>query len=132
MSRRTFVPKDRATEVAGGYDAPMESYFVQVVEPDAIGRPQMRFWVGADRVGEIPTLADFLPILERHAEVSIEQKLRLAADRVVNSGLGDWQTPAEELVKAALAAYPEPEKALVYLMARTPNPRPASRVPRLF
>jgi hypothetical protein len=73
MSRHLISAPGATTEIIVGYDAPLATYFAQIIElgaleAEAADDDRTTFWVGTSR-GEIKTVAELQKHLEPFAEI---------------------------------------------------------------
>lgn len=131
MSRHHLKPKNLDHDVVVGWDPPLATFFalVQDLRAPEDDDPSVH-WAGWN-TGELPTVERLAESVAPYAEIPMEMRLRLAADRIANTGF-----PREESVRstAALSAAeikePDPEKRLALLQATAPAPRGASALDR--
>jgi hypothetical protein len=86
MSRRNIKAKQPGATVTAGWDPPLQSFFAQVHEAAAPHEDaSLVFWTGTER-GQVRTVAVLAVHLAPFAELSPDDLVALAADRVVNDG----------------------------------------------
>lgn len=96
MSRHTFTGLRGATSVAIGWDRPLETFFVQVLRPDAEeeGEQETVVWRGTD-LRELPTAAEAVAIARAWAILPADLAATLETDRLKTLGLSDGEYQAE-------------------------------------
>lgn len=92
MSRHSFPGTIAGTIVALGWDRPLETFFVQVLEPDPDyeGEEISSVWQGA-APGELPTAACAITIAARYADLPANLNTILETDRLKTLGTSDGE-----------------------------------------
>lgn len=107
MSRYDFAGKGVASSVAIGWDRPLATFFVQVMQPHPRieGEEATYIWKGA-APGELPTAAAAIAIAAEYADLPEDLGATLETDRLKT--LGTFDGPAQEAAKPFIQASPPP------------------------
>ncbi|GLK44530.1 MULTISPECIES: hypothetical protein [Novosphingobium] len=107
MSRYDFAGKGVASSVAIGWDRPLATFFVQVMQPHPRieGEEATYIWKGA-APGELPTAAAAIAIAAEYADLPEDLGATLETDRLKT--LGTFNGPAQEAAKPFIQASPPP------------------------
>ena len=98
MSRYNFAGKGVASSVAIGYDRPLSTFFVQVMQPHPRieGEEATYIWKGS-APGELPTAADAIAVAADYADLPKDLGAKLETDRLKT--LGTFDGPAQLAAK---------------------------------
>jgi hypothetical protein len=101
MSRYVFSGKNVASSVALGWDRPLATFFVQVMQPHPRidGEELTYIWRGT-APGELPTAASAIAIAAEYADLPADIGAMLETDRLRT--LGTFDGPAQHAVKPFL------------------------------
>jgi hypothetical protein len=107
MSRHDFPGKGVASSVAIGWDRPLATFFVQVMQPHPRieGEEATYIWKGATP-GELPTAAAAITVAAEYADLPKDLGATLETDRLKT--LGTFDGPAQEAAKPFIQASPPP------------------------
>jgi hypothetical protein len=107
MSRYDFPGKGVASSVAIGWDRPLATFFVQVMQPHPRidGEEATYIWKGA-APGELPTAAAAITVAAEYADLPKDLGATLETDRLKTLGIFDG--PAQEAAKPFIQASPPP------------------------
>ena len=107
MSRYDFPGKGVASSVAIGWDRPLATFFVQVMQPHPRieGEEATYIWKGA-APGELPTAAAAITVAAEYADLPKDLGATLETDRLKT--LGTFDGPAQEAAKPFIQASPPP------------------------
>ena len=107
MSRYDFPGKGVASSVAIGWDRPLATFFVQVMQPHPRidGEEATYIWKGA-APGELPTAAAPITVAAEYADLPKDLGATLETDRLKT--LGTFDGPAQEAAKPFIQASPPP------------------------
>ncbi|WP_404479081.1 hypothetical protein [Novosphingobium sp. BL-52-GroH] len=107
MSRYDFPGKGVASSVAIGWDRPLATFFVQVMQPHPRidGEEATYIWKGA-APGELPTAAAAITVAAEYANLPKDLGATLETDRLKT--LGTFDGPAQEAAKPFIQASPPP------------------------
>ena len=122
MSRRIITANKPHIQVVVGWDPPMETFFAQVHDEQLDEDDNPIAWIGVTK-GQVPNLDDLAIAIEPYANITPDELLQLAADRVVNDGMRG-QREGDPLAAETLAKHRGDHMAAVAeLMARAPASR---------
>lgn len=107
MSRYDFPGKGVASSVAIGYDRPLSTFFVQVMQPHPRidGEEATYIWKGS-APGELPTAADAIAVATEYADLPKDLGAKLETDRLKT--LGTFDGPAQLAAKPFIQPSPPP------------------------
>lgn len=107
MSRYDFPGKGVASSVAIGWDRPLATFFVQVMQPHprTDGEETTYIWKGA-APGELPTAAAAITVATEYADLPEDLGATLETDRLKT--LGTFDGPAQKAAKPFIQASPPP------------------------
>lgn len=107
MSRYNFAGKGVASSVAIGYDRPLSTFFVQVMQPHPgiEGEEATYIWKGS-APGELPTAADAIGVAAEYADLPNDLGAKLETDRL--KALGTFDGPAQLAAKRFIQSSPPP------------------------
>jgi hypothetical protein len=107
MSRHEFPGKGVASSVAIGWDRPLATFFVQVMQPHPRihGEEATYIWKGA-APGELPTAAAAITVAAEYADLPEDLGATLETDRLKT--LGTFDGPAQEAAKPFIQASAPP------------------------
>lgn len=107
MSRYVFPGKNVASSVAIGWDRPLATFFVQVMQPHPRldGEESTYIWRGT-APGELPTAASAIAVAREYADLPADIGAMLETDRL--STLGTFDGPAQRAARPFLAQEPAP------------------------
>jgi len=107
MSRYDFPGNGVASSVAIGWDRPLATFFVQVMQPHPRidGEEATYIWKGA-APGELPTAAAAITVAAEYADLPKDLGATLETDRLKT--LGTFDGPAQEAAKPFIQASPPP------------------------
>ena len=105
MSRYDFAGKGVASSVTIGWDRPLSTFFVQVMQPHPRidGEETTYIWKGA-APGELPTAAAAIAIAAEYADLPEDLGAMLETDRLKT--LGTFDGPAQKAAKPFIQASP--------------------------
>lgn len=107
MSRYSFPGQGVASSVAIGYDRPLSTFFVQVMQPHPRieGEEATYIWKGS-APGELPTAADAIAVAADYADLPKDLGAKLETDRLKT--LGTFDGPAQLAAKPFIQSSPPP------------------------
>lgn len=107
MSRYDFPGKGVASSVAIGWDRPLDTFFVQVMQPHPRieGEEATYIWKGA-APGELPTAAAAITVAAEYADLPEDLGAMLETDRLKT--LGTFDGRAQEAARPFIQASPPP------------------------
>jgi len=102
MSRHVLPGKGVASSVAIGWDRPLETFFVQVMQPHPRidGEEGTYIWKGTSH-GELPSAAAAIEIARPFADLPADLGATLETDRLRT--LGTFDGPAQRAVRPFLS-----------------------------
>lgn len=105
MSRYDFAGKGVASSVAIGWDRPLSTFFVQVMQPHPRieGEEATYIWKGATP-GELPTAAAAIAVVAEYADLPNDLGAMLETDRM--KMLGTFDGPAQLATKPLIQTSP--------------------------
>jgi hypothetical protein len=128
MSRHILTAKDPALRVVVGWDPPLATFFLQVEDlrkEDDEDEDPMVAWLGFEP-DEIPTVEALAEKLAPWAEIPMETRLRLAAERLVNNGDPRVEATLTDALLDAVRAFRSADAVLLAeLQELRPQPRHA-------
>lgn len=122
MSRRNITAKQPHIEVVVGWDPPLATYFAQVHDQRQDEDADLIAWVGVTPF-QVLKLDALALAIEPYANITPDELLQLAADRVVNNGMMGLRE-GDPLAAETLAKHRGDHMAAVAeLMAKPPASR---------